>query len=105
MYWLYLTIATVFEVAFALAANAAKGFTRLWPSLLTLATSAGGIYFLSLALIKLDVAVGYTIWVGGGSVGAITLGALLYRERISMQRVVCFGAIIAGVIGLRFTAG
>ncbi|CCH34359.1 multidrug efflux SMR transporter [Actinosynnema sp. NPDC047251] len=105
MHWLYLAIATVFEVAFALGTNATKGFTRLVPSIVTLVAAAGGIYFLSLALRTLDVGVGYTIWTGIGSVGTVVLGVLLFKERLTGARVLCFGAIVLGVIGLRVAAG
>jgi len=105
MHWIYLAIATVFEIAFAIGTNATKGFTRLRPSLFTLAAAAGGIFFLSLALRTLDVGVGYTIWTGVGSVGTVILGVYLYQERINARRIACFGAIILGVIGLRFVAG
>lgn len=105
MHWLYLAIATVFEIAFALGTNATKGFTRLWPSVLTLTAATGGIFFLSLALKTLDVGVGYTIWTGIGAIGTVVFAVLLFKERISPARFACFGAILAGVIGLRFVAG
>jgi quaternary ammonium compound-resistance protein SugE len=105
MHWVYLAIATVFEVAFALGTNATKGFTRLWPSVFTLIAAAGGIFFLSLSLRTLDVGVGYTIWTGVGSVGTVVLGVYLYKERINVARIVCFALIILGVVGLRFASG
>lgn len=105
MQWIYLAIAAVFEVAFALGTNATKGFTRLWPSVLTLSAAAGGIYFLSLALKTLDVAVGYTIWTGIGSIGTVVFGVYLYKERINLPRIACFATIILGVIGLRIASG
>ncbi|GAA2038931.1 multidrug efflux SMR transporter [Catenulispora yoronensis] len=101
MAWMYLLIAAVFEVAFALGTNATEGFTRLRPSVLTLLAAAGGIYTLSLALRTLDVGVAYTIWTGIGSIGTVVLSALIYKERITLPKVVSFGAIIAGAILLR----
>ncbi|MBF6355100.1 multidrug efflux SMR transporter [Nocardia higoensis] len=105
MAWIYLLIAVVFEIAFALGTNATKGFTRLWPSVFTLLAAAGGIYTLSLALRTLDVGVGYTVWTGLGAIGTVVLGALIYKERITVPKVVSFGAIIAGVVVLRLAAG
>jgi quaternary ammonium compound-resistance protein SugE len=101
MAWVYLAIATVFEIAFALGTNATKGFTRLWPSVFTLMAAAGGIFTLSLALRTLDVGVGYTIWTGIGSVGTVLLGAFIFHEKINLKKVAAFAAIILGVIGLR----
>lgn len=105
MHWIFLAIAIVFEIAFALGTNATRGFTRLWPSVLTLLAAAGGIFTLGLALRTLDVGVGYTIWTGIGSVGTVALGALVYKERITLAKVASFAAIIAGVVLLKLAAG
>ncbi|GAB0102824.1 multidrug efflux SMR transporter [Nocardia sp. JMUB6875] len=105
MSWIYLLIAAVFEIAFALGTNATKGFTRLWPSVFTLLAAAGGIFTLSLALRTLDVGVGYTIWTGIGSIGTVVLGALIYKEKITAPKVVAFASIIAGALVLRLASG
>lgn len=103
MHWVYLGIATVFEIAFALCANATKGFTRLWPSILTLVIGAGGTFFLSLALVTLDVGVGYAIWTGLGSVGIVLLGTILFKERLNWRKVVGIAVVITGVVGLELS--
>lgn len=105
MAWGYLMIAAVFEIAFALGTNATKGFTKLWPSVFTLLAAAGGIFTLSLALKTLDVGVGYTVWTGIGSIGTVILGALIYKEKITVPKLISFAAIIAGAITLRIAAG
>ncbi|MEV4112301.1 multidrug efflux SMR transporter [Nonomuraea sp. NPDC049695] len=105
MAWIYLAIAIVFEIAFALGTNATQGFTRLWPSIFTLLAAAGGIFTLSLALKTLDVGVGYTIWTGLGSIGTVILGALIYKEKITLPKVLSFAAIILGAITLKLAAG
>lgn len=101
MPWIWLAIASVFEVAFALGTNATNGFTRLWPSVLTLLAAAGGIFTLSLALRDLDVGVAYTIWTGIGSVGTVLFAKFLFGEKLTLRKVACFAIIILGVIGLR----
>lgn len=103
MHWVYLGIATVFEIAFALCANAAQGFTRLWASILTLIIGACGTFFLSLALVTLDIGVGYAIWTGLGSVGIVLLGVLLFKERLDGRKLLGIGAVIVGVVGLQLT--
>ncbi|MFE3449216.1 DMT family transporter [Nonomuraea sp. NPDC059194] len=105
MAWIYLSIAIVFEIGFALGTNATQGFTRLWPSVFTLLAAAGGIFTLSLALRTLDVGVGYTIWTGIGSIGTVVLGALVYKEKITVPKLVSFAAIIGGVVLLKLSAG
>ncbi|MGI5339516.1 DMT family transporter [Streptomyces sp. CA-181903] len=105
MAWVFLAVAIVFEIAFALGTNATKGFTRLWPSVFTLLAAAGGIFTLSQALRTLDVGVGYTIWTGIGSIGTVVFGAVLYKEKITLPKVLSFAAIIAGAVTLKLAAG
>lgn len=105
MHWVFLGIACIFEVIFALSSNAAKGFTRFWPSMLTLLAAAGGIYTLSLALKTLDVSVGYTIWTGVGAVGTVILGVVIFKEKINLAKIASFAAIIVGVAGLKIVSG
>ncbi|MFD1939058.1 MULTISPECIES: DMT family transporter [Nonomuraea] len=101
MAWIYLLVAAVFEVVFALGTNATEGFTVLGPSLLTIAAAAGGIFFLSLALRTLDVGVGYTVWTGIGSVGTVVLGTLIFEEAMTPGKALAFVLIIGGVLGLK----
>ncbi|MFE3797870.1 multidrug efflux SMR transporter [Nocardia tengchongensis] len=101
MAWIYLLIASVFEIVFALATNATHGFTVLGPSLLTAAAAAGGIFFLGLALKSLDVGVGYTVWTGIGSVGTVLFGAIVFGEAFTPAKVAAFALIIGGVLGLK----
>ncbi|MEU7899409.1 multidrug efflux SMR transporter [Nonomuraea sp. NPDC049152] len=101
MAWIYLLVAAVFEVVFALSTNATEGFTQLGPSLLTIAAAAGGIFFLSLALKTLDVGVGYTVWTGIGSVGTVVFGTLIFGEAMTLGKALAFVLIIGGVLGLK----
>ncbi|MFF4158016.1 DMT family transporter [Streptomyces sp. NPDC001678] len=101
--WTLLLIAAAFEIVFALSSAANEGFTRLVPSLITAVAGGGGVYLLSLALRTLDVGIGYTVWTGIGSVGAVVFGALLFGESITIGKVVCLAAIIGGVLGLHMT--
>jgi quaternary ammonium compound-resistance protein SugE len=105
MAWIHLSIAILFEIAFALGTNATQGFTRLWPSVFTVFAAAGGIFTLSLALRTLDVGVGYTVWTGVGAVGTVVFGALLYKEKITLPKLLAFASIIAGVVTLKLGAG
>jgi len=104
MTWVFLGIAIVFEIVFALGTNATQGFTRLWPSVLTLLAAAGGIYTLSLALLDLDVSVGYTLWTGIGGVGTVAFGAILFKEKITLARLLSCASIIGGAVILRVTS-
>lgn len=99
--WGLLLVAVVFEVAFALGTGASRAFTRLGPSLFTVATALLGMFFLSRALREIEVGVGYTAWVGMGAVGTVVMGAWLYGEALTPARVLCFLLIIGGVAVLK----
>ena len=102
--WLYLTIAAVFEVGFALSMKASNGFTVLWPSVGTLAGIIGGMYFLALALKTLPVSIGYPMWVGAGALGTVLFGFVLFGESITLLKLASVAAIALGVIGLKLAA-
>lgn len=99
--WMFLLIASVFEVVFALSNNANEGFTKLGPSVLTVLAASGGIFTLSLALKTLDVSIGYTVWAGIGSIGTVVFGSVLFHQHITWFKLVCFVMIIAGGLGLK----
>jgi quaternary ammonium compound-resistance protein SugE len=99
--WSYLLIASVFEIIFALSTNASAGFSVLLPSISTVVAAGFGIFFLSMALRHLDVGIGYTVWVGIGSIGTVVFGTILFHETISLAKVACFILIIGGIIGLK----
>lgn len=102
--WIYLAIAAVFEVAFALSMKASAGFTRLWPSLATLVGVLGGIGFLTLALRTLPVSVGYPAWVGAGALGTVVFGHLVFGESLTPLKLASIGAIVVGVAGLKIAS-
>lgn len=102
--WAWLLVAAVFEVIFALGSAANGGFTEPVPSVITIVAGGGGVYLLSLALKTIDVGIGYTVWTGIGTVGSVLFAALLYGERITFGKVLCFLAIIGGVVGLHLTS-
>ena len=101
MAWGLLLLAAAFEVAFAMGMKYAAGFTRPWPSLLTLVAALGGVYFLTLALRELPVSVAYPIWTAIGSLGTVLLGFALLGESLTPLKLVSVGLILAGVVGLK----
>ncbi|GAA0934559.1 multidrug efflux SMR transporter [Nonomuraea longicatena] len=105
MAWIYLLIAAVFEVVFALGTNATEGFTRLGPSVLTVVAAITGVFFLSLALKTLDVGVGYTVWTGIGSVGTVIFSTVIFDEVMTVWKALAFVLIIGGVVGLKLSSG
>jgi quaternary ammonium compound-resistance protein SugE len=101
MAWIYLLVAGLLEVAWAIGLKYTDGFTRLWPSAWTLVAMALSMVFLGLALRALPVGTAYAVWVGIGAVGTAALGMILFDESRDPLRVLCLGLIVAGVVGLK----
>ncbi len=101
MAWLYLVVAGVFEVGWAIGLKYTDGFTRLWPSLWTGASMALSLFLLAQALRTLPVGTGYAVWTGIGSVGTATLGIVLLGESRDALRLLCLALIVAGIVGLK----
>ncbi|WP_085695232.1 MULTISPECIES: multidrug efflux SMR transporter [unclassified Pseudomonas] len=101
MAWLLLMVAAAFEVTFAMGMKYADGFTRLWPSLITVAAAVGGVYFLTLAMRELPVSVAYPVWTAIGSLGTVLLGGVLLGESLTLVKLLSVGLIVAGVAGLK----
>ncbi|HAR98297.1 MAG TPA: quaternary ammonium compound-resistance protein SugE [Syntrophus sp. (in: bacteria)] len=104
MAWIYLLIAGLMETAWAVGLKYTAGFTKLWPSLWTLAGMAISFYFLSLALKTIPIGTGYAVWTGIGAVGTAILGIVLFGESHSVTRILCIAMIVAGIAGLRLAS-
>ena len=101
MAWIYLLIAGLLETGWAIGLKYTDGFTRLWPSVLTVAAMVVSFLFLSLALKTLPVGTGYAVWTGIGAVGTVILGIVLFGEPADVARLLCVGLIVAVIIGLK----
>lgn len=101
MAWTYLTIAGLFEIAWAIGLKYSDGFSRLWPSLGTVLAMALSMGFLALALKSLPIGTAYAIWTGIGAIGTVILGILLFSEPATALRLVCIGLILGGIVGLK----
>lgn len=104
MGWTYVCIAGVFEVMWVIGLKYTGGFSRLLPSVATLAAMGVSLYFLSQAVKTLPVGTAYAVWTGIGAVGAVILGMILFAESRDALRLVCLALIIAGIVGLRLVS-
>ena len=104
MNWLYLIIAGLFEIAWAVGLKYTEGWSRLWPSIATAVLMIASFYFLSLAVRTLPIGTAYVVWTGIGTVGAALLGMVLFDEPRDVLRVVCILLIIGGIAGLKITS-
>jgi quaternary ammonium compound-resistance protein SugE len=101
MAWLYLTVAGLFEIGWAVGLKYTDGFSRLWPSLWTVAAMAISFVLLSLALRSLPIGTAYAVWTGIGAVGTALVGIFLLNESADLARLGCIALIVAGIVGLK----
>jgi len=104
MAWLYLLIAGLLEVAWAIGLKYSDGFKRLWPSVWTIATMIGSFVFLAQALRTIPVGTGYAVWTGIGAVGTAILGIILFAESATLPRLACIALIVVGILGLKLVS-
>ncbi|MBV6801750.1 multidrug efflux SMR transporter [Xanthomonas campestris pv. lawsoniae] len=101
MPWIYLLLAGLFEIGFAMGLKYSDGFTRLWPTVLTIGLAGISLWFLTQALKTIPVGTGYAIWTGIGALGVTIAGIALFGDSASWSRLASIGLIVAGVIGLK----
>jgi quaternary ammonium compound-resistance protein SugE len=99
--WLVLLVAGLCEVGWAIGLKYSEGFTRLAPSIWTLAAMAASVILLAWSLKTLPVGTAYAVWTGIGAVGTALLGMVLFSESREVARLVCIGLIVAGILGLK----
>lgn len=104
MNWVYLVVAGLLEVVWAIGLKYTDGFTRTIPTTLTVGAMVASFYLLSLALKTLPLGVAYGVWVGIGAVGTALAGILLLGEAASALKLVSLLLVIAGIVGLKLSA-
>jgi quaternary ammonium compound-resistance protein SugE len=101
MAWIYLFIAGLLEIGWAVGLKYTEGFTKLTPSIFTLVSMAGSMALLGLALRHLPLGTAYAIWTGIGTVGTAIAGMIMLGEPAGAMRLMCIALIVAGIFGLK----
>lgn len=101
MAWLFLTLAGLLEIVWAIGLKYTDGFSRLWPSIGTVAAMVASVLLLALAMKTLPVGTAYAVWTGIGAVGTAVLGIMLFNEPATAARLLCLTLIVAGIVGLK----
>jgi quaternary ammonium compound-resistance protein SugE len=104
MAWIYLAVAGVLEIVWAIGLKYTEGFTRPLASTVTVAAMAASMWCLALALKEIPIGTGYAVWVGIGAVGTAILGIVLFGESAAWPRLACVALILAGIVGLKLTS-
>ncbi len=101
MAWIALFFAGLAEVGWAVGLKYTHGFTRLVPSLFTIAAMIASLWLLAIALKTLPLGTAYAVWTGIGTLGTVILGIALFGESADAIRLACIGLIVAGIVGLK----
>jgi quaternary ammonium compound-resistance protein SugE len=101
MPWLTLFFAGLFEVGWAIGLKYTEGFTRLWPSVATIAAMLVSFFLLGRAVRDLPLGTAYAIWTGIGTIGTATFGIVVLKEPATAMRLACLVMIVAGIVGLK----
>jgi len=100
MKWLILALGIIFEVLGTICMEYAKGFTVLIPSILAFVFYGISLAVLIFVLEKMEVSIAYAIWAGGGTALITIIGIFLFKENLSVMKIVSIGFIILGILGL-----
>ncbi|OXM74055.1 MULTISPECIES: DMT family transporter [Amycolatopsis] len=101
MAWIVLVVSGLLETVWAAALNAARGFTRLVPSVVFVVALVASMAGLSYAMRSIPIGTGYAIWVGIGAIGTAVYGMVALGDAVTAARLVCLALIVAGVLGLK----
>ena len=101
MAWIILFIAGIFEIVWAVGLKYTQGFTKLWPSVITLSAMWASFGCLSYALKTIPMGNAYAVWTGIGAVGVAIIGIVWFNEVADLRRIACIGLIVLGIVGLK----
>lgn len=104
MTWIILVLAGLFEIVWAVGLKYTHGFTRLWPSVGTVAGMLASFWLLALAMKTLPLGTAYAVWVGIGTIGAFVAGIVLFGESANWLRIASVALIVLGLVGLKLSS-
>ncbi len=104
MSWVYLFFAGLFEIGWALGLKLSAGFTKPWATAFTIVSLVISMSLLGLALRTLPLGTAYAIWTGIGAVGIAIIGMIWFGDGVTLQRILCIGLIVAGIVGLKLSS-
>ena len=104
MAWVFLLLAGLLEIVWAFSMKQSHGFTRLWPSVITITTMIASFGLLSVAMRSLPLGTAYTIWTGIGAVGAFIVGVMFLGEQLTLMRVGAAVLIVSGLVLMKLSS-
>lgn len=103
MTWFILFVSGLFETIWSTSMKYSHGFTRFWPSVITIVTMIISFAGLAYAMRTLPLGTAYVIWTGIGTIGAFIVGIVIFNDPLTLSRVAFASLILIGLIGLKFT--
>ena len=104
MHWIYLFIAGLLEISWAVGLKFSHGFSQLMPSVITVICMILSFYFLALSLKNLPLGTAYAVWTGIGTLGTVIFGIIFFKEPATVLRLFCIFLILSGITGLKLLA-
>ena len=104
MAWMFLLVAGGLEVVWAYFMKESHGFSRLWPSVITIVAMIASFGLLSAAMRTLPLGTAYTIWTGIGAVGAFIVGIVFLGEQVSVMRIAAAVLIVSGLVMMKLAS-
>jgi len=101
MSWIYLLLAGICEIGWAVGMKYSNGFTKFWPSAVTVIFMLISVILLAAAIKTLPLGTAYAIWTGIGAIGTVIAGIILFGDAASAGRILCILMITGGIIGLK----
>lgn len=101
MYWLFLILAGLFEVAGIINLKLSESFSKLKPTILFILFMGLSFFFLSVSLIEIPISIGYGIWTGVGASGSVLLGMCLFNEPKNPKKLILVAGIIFSIVSLK----
>jgi quaternary ammonium compound-resistance protein SugE len=102
--WVYVLLAGLLEIAWAYAMKQSDGFTRPWPTVITISAMVGSVGLLTLAMRTIPLSTAYPIWTGIGAVGAFVVGVTILGEQATAARIMAATLIVAGLVMMKVSS-
>ena len=105
MTYLWLALAVIFEVGWAISMKLSDGLARLGYTIATIVMYLLSVVFLALATKKMDLGLAYAVWAGCGVAMIAIIGMVYFKEPVTALKLVSLGLVLAGVVGLNIATG
>ena len=103
MAWVYLTVAGLLEIVWASAMKHSEGFTKFWPTIISLVGMVASMILLAMAMKTLPLGTAYSVWTGIGAAGAFIFGIIVLGEAASIGRIIAAALIVSGLVLMKLS--